>query len=215
MAAEMLDRTPVALEIRSDRVIAPDGATVPLAAIAAEFDRIGKSRRPRGLPRPDRPLPSRNVAGIRPPLRHRRARRGGRGGPAHGRGAGPPHDRQPRRRPRGQSAGCGGADRGAMIAGVGMPLMEEVIPGHTRVCRLLSARGRSVPSTEVDPGGNAQPVRPARRQGPRRGRPCCPPRRRSSMRSPARSGAPRYCPCSAGTGIPATPERVLRAIRHA
>ena len=58
MAAEMLDRSPATLMLRGDRVTITGGAAgelpagvpaIALAEIAAEFDRIGKSRRVRGV----------------------------------------------------------------------------------------------------------------------------------------------------------------------
>ena len=53
IAAELLDRAPASLEFRADRVVAPGGAAegrvIGLTEVAAEFDRIGKSRRVRGV----------------------------------------------------------------------------------------------------------------------------------------------------------------------
>ena len=49
MAAELLDRAARSLRLQEDRLTAPSGASVSLTEIAAEFDRIGKSRRLRGF----------------------------------------------------------------------------------------------------------------------------------------------------------------------
>ena len=45
----MLDRAPASLAFTPDRVASPDKATIALTEVAAEFDRIGKSRRVRGF----------------------------------------------------------------------------------------------------------------------------------------------------------------------
>lgn len=49
LAAELLDRPPETLALRGDQIAAADGAAISLAEVAAEFDRIGKSRRVRGF----------------------------------------------------------------------------------------------------------------------------------------------------------------------
>ena len=87
MAAELLDRDPFSLRLQEDRLTAPSGANVSLTEIAAEFDRIGKSRRLRGILRSHRPVPDRDHTRIRAALRHRCARRRGGGGSADGRDA--------------------------------------------------------------------------------------------------------------------------------
>ncbi|MGE5603972.1 MAG: xanthine dehydrogenase family protein molybdopterin-binding subunit, partial [Nitrososphaerales archaeon] len=49
VAAEVLDRAPESLFILSSNVISPDGQQISLAEVAAEFDRLGKSRRTLGI----------------------------------------------------------------------------------------------------------------------------------------------------------------------
>ncbi|MBN1659621.1 MAG: molybdopterin-dependent oxidoreductase [Anaerolineae bacterium] len=44
-SAEMLDRPPDSLMLDADSVVAPDGSTVPLSRVAAEMERIGLRRR--------------------------------------------------------------------------------------------------------------------------------------------------------------------------
>jgi CO/xanthine dehydrogenase Mo-binding subunit len=48
-AAEMLDRPPATLTLTVGAVVGPENATAPLPAIAAEMERIGQSRRVRGV----------------------------------------------------------------------------------------------------------------------------------------------------------------------
>lgn len=208
MAAEMLDRTPVALEIRSDRVIAPDGATVPLAAIAAEFDRIGKSRRPRGfLDLTDRFPPETSpeyaplfvtgahVAEVEVDLRTGETRVL-RMIASHdvGRVVNP--------------LDAEGQIEGAMIMGVGAALMEEVIPGHTRgFAGYYLPTARSVPSTEVILVETPSLYGPHGVKG--LGEAAMLPATPAIINAISRAIGTRI------RQIPATPERVLRAIRHA
>jgi CO/xanthine dehydrogenase Mo-binding subunit len=49
VAAEMLDRAPNTLSLVEGAVVGGDGASVPLAAVAAEMERIGQPRRVRGI----------------------------------------------------------------------------------------------------------------------------------------------------------------------
>jgi len=92
MAAELLDRAPASLELQFDHFTAPDGATISLVEIAAEFDRIGKSRRVRGyfdltdhFPAETKPSTCRSLSPVR-------TWRGG-GGPADRADARPPYGR--------------------------------------------------------------------------------------------------------------------------
>ncbi len=48
-AAEMLDRPPDELRLSKDGIRSPEGASLPLADIAAEMERIGQSRKVRGV----------------------------------------------------------------------------------------------------------------------------------------------------------------------
>ena len=132
MAAELLDRSPMSLAIREDRVEAGDGApSISLAEVAAEFDRIGKSRRVRGFfdltgqfPAEDRPeyaplfVTGAQVAEVEVEMRTGQVRVL-RMAAAHdvGRAVNP--------------ADAEGQIEGAMLMGLGAALMEECLPGHT------------------------------------------------------------------------------------
>ena len=150
MAAELLDRAPASLELQLDHVTAPDGATISLAEIAAEFDRIGKSRRVRGyfdltdhFPAETKPeyvplfVTGAHVAEVEVDLRTGETRVL-RMAAAHDVG------RVVNR------LDAEGQIEGAMIMGVGAALMEEVIPGHTRgFTDYYLPTAKSMPQTDV------------------------------------------------------------------
>jgi CO/xanthine dehydrogenase Mo-binding subunit len=150
MAAELLDRPPASLAIRADRVTAPDDAVIGLAEIAAEFDRIGKSRRLRGFfdlsehfPADIKPeyvplfVTGAHVAEVEVDLRTGEARVL-RMAAAHDVG------RVVNR------LDAEGQIEGAMLMGIGAALMEEVIPGHTRgFTDYYLPTAKSMPQTDV------------------------------------------------------------------
>lgn len=151
MAAELLDRPPDSLAIRTDRVAADGGeAAVGLAELAAEFDRIGKSRRIRGIydlsdrfPAETKPeyvplfVTGAHLAEVEVDLRTGQTRVL-RMVAAHDVGrAVNPLDAQ-------------GQIEGALIMGAGAALMEEVIPGHTRgFASYYLPTAKSMPQTDV------------------------------------------------------------------
>jgi CO/xanthine dehydrogenase Mo-binding subunit/aerobic-type carbon monoxide dehydrogenase small subunit (CoxS/CutS family) len=131
MAAELLDQAPQTLRFVAERVIAPDGASIALAEVAAEFDRVGKSRRVRGVfdlsgqfPEETRPtyaplfVTGAHLAEVEVDLRTGETRVL-RMAAAHDVGKA-----VNRRDAEGQIDG-------AVLMGVGAALMEEVLPGHT------------------------------------------------------------------------------------
>ena len=150
MAAELLDRAPESLALREDRVAAPSGAEVALAEVAAEFDRIGKSRRVRGyfdltdrFPAETRPeyvplfVTGAHVAEVEVDLQTGQTRVL-RMAAAHDVG------RVVNR------LDAEGQIEGAMIMGVGAALMEEVIPGHTHgFADYYVPTAKSAPQTDV------------------------------------------------------------------
>ena len=150
MAAELLDRAPASLELQLDHFTAPDGTTISLAEIAAEFDRIGKSRRVRGyfdltdhFPAETKPeyvplfVTGAHVAEVEVDLRTGQTRVL-RMAAAHDVG------RVVNR------LDAEGQIEGAMIMGVGAALMEEVIPGHTRgFTDYYLPTAKSMPQTDV------------------------------------------------------------------
>ena len=150
MAAELLDRPPASLAIRADRVTAPDDAAIGLAEIAAEFDRIGKSRRLRGFfdlsehfPTETRPeyvplfVTGAHVAEVEVDLRTGQTRVL-RMAAAHDVG------RVVNR------LDAEGQIEGAMLMGIGAALMEEVIPGRTRgFTDYYLPTAKSMPQTDV------------------------------------------------------------------
>jgi CO/xanthine dehydrogenase Mo-binding subunit len=132
MAAEYLDRDPASLRLAEDRLIAPDGDGVSLIEIATEFDRIGKDRRVRGyfdltdhFPLETKPeyvplfVTGAHAAEVEVDLRTGETRVL-RMAAAHDVG------RVVNR------LDAEGQIEGAILMGVGAALMEEVIPGHTR-----------------------------------------------------------------------------------
>ncbi len=131
MAAELLDCAPESLSLMPDRVVASDGVSVALADIAAEFDRIGKSRRVRGFfdltdrfPAETKPeyvplfVTGAHVAEVEVDLRTGQVRVL-RMAAAHDVG------RVVNR------LDAAGQIEGALVMGIGAALMEELIPGHT------------------------------------------------------------------------------------
>ena len=157
MAAELLDRPPTSLTLNDDRVVAldpkePQGdeAAISLAAIAAEFDRIGKSRRLRGIfdlsdrfPADTTPeyvplfVTGAHLAEVEVDLRTGQTRVL-RMTAAHDVG------RVVNR------LDAEGQIEGSMIMGVGAALMEEVIPGHTRgFADYYLPTAKSMPQTDV------------------------------------------------------------------
>ncbi len=132
VAAELFDRSPDELAIDRDRVCARDGSWVSLAEAAAEFDRLGKGRRIRGVFDLNAHFPAES----RPEY-----------APLFVTGA---HLAEVEVDPRtGQvqvlkMVACHDVGRavnrvdaegqieGALIMGLGAALMEEVLPGHTR-----------------------------------------------------------------------------------
>ena len=150
MAAEMLDRAPASLAFTPDRVASPDRATIALTEVAAEFDRIGKSRRVRGFfdltdyfPADTRPeyvplfVTGAHAAEVEVDLRTGETRVL-RMAAAHDVG------RVVNR------LDAEGQIEGAMIMGIGAALMEEVIPGHTRgFTDYYLPTAKSMPQTDV------------------------------------------------------------------
>ncbi len=150
MAAELLDRAPESLVFRGDRVAAPDGIAVSLTEVAAEFDRIGKSRRVRGFfdltdhfPIETKPeyvplfVTGAHVAEVEVDLRTGQARVL-RMAAAHDVG------RVVNR------LDAEGQIEGALIMGVGAALMEEMLPGHTRgFADYYLPTAKSMPETDV------------------------------------------------------------------
>jgi CO/xanthine dehydrogenase Mo-binding subunit/aerobic-type carbon monoxide dehydrogenase small subunit (CoxS/CutS family) len=150
MAAELLDRDPLSLRLQEDRLTAPSGASVSLTEIAAEFDRIGKSRRLRGIfdltdqfPIETTPeyvplfVTGAHVAEVEVDLRTGETRVL-RMAAAHDVG------RVVNR------LDAEGQIEGAMIMGIGAALMEEVIPGHTRgFTDYYLPTAKSMPQTDV------------------------------------------------------------------
>ena len=200
IAAELLDRDPLSLRMQEDRLTAPSGANVSLTEIAAEFDRIGKSRRLRGFFDLTDQFPIDDHTRIRAALRHRRARGRGGGGSADGRDARPADGRGARCRPRGQPAGRRGTDRRRHDHGHrrGADGRGDPRP-HPWVHRLLPAHRQIHAADRRDPGRSARLARSARRQRPGRGGhapghagdhqrdvPC---HRRAAARDPGHAGA--------------------------
>ncbi len=150
MAAEVLDRAPATLVFQTDRVIGPDGEAVGLAEVAAQFDRIGKSRRVRGFfdltdrfPIETKPeyvplfVTGAHVAEVEVDLRTGQTRVL-RMAAAHDVG------RVVNR------LDAEGQIEGALIMGVGAALMEEMLPGHTRgFADYYLPTVKSMPQTDV------------------------------------------------------------------
>ena len=150
IAAELLDRDPLSLRLHEDRLTAPSGTSVSLTEIAAEFDRIGKSRRLRGIfdltdqfPIETTPeyvplfVTGAHVAEVEVDLRTGETRVL-RMAAAHDVG------RVVNR------LDAEGQIEGAMLMGIGAALMEEVIPGHTRgFTDYYLPTAKSMPQTDV------------------------------------------------------------------
>jgi aldehyde oxidoreductase len=150
IGAELLDRDPLSLRLQEDRLTAPSGANVSLTEIAAEFDRIGKSRRVRGyfdltdlFPAETKPeyvplfVTGAHVAEVEVDLRT---------GETRVLCMAAAHDvgRVVNR------LDAEGQIEGAMIMGVGAALMEEVIPGRTRgFADYYLPTVKSMPQTDV------------------------------------------------------------------
>jgi len=132
VAAELLDRAPERLIIDQDRIMAADGENVSLAEVAAEFDRLGKGRRIRGVfdlnahfPAESRPeyaplfVTGAHLAEAEVDLRT---------GQVQVLRMVACHDvgRAVNR------VDAEGQIEGALVMGLGAALMEEVLPGHTR-----------------------------------------------------------------------------------
>lgn len=208
MAAEMLDRMPAVLEMRPDCVASPDGLAVSLAEIATEFDRIGKSCRLRGFldltdhfPTDTTPeyaplfVTGAHVAQVEVDLRTGETRVL-RMIAAHdvGRAVNP--------------LDAEGQIEGAMIMGVGAALMEEVIPGHTRgLADYYLPTARSVPRTDVILVETPSLYGPHGVKG--LGEAAMLPATPAIINAISRAVGTRI------RQIPATPERVLSAIRWA
>ena len=150
MAAELLDRDPLSLQMQEDRLTAPSGTNVSLKEIAAEFDRIGKSRRLRGFfdltdqfPIATTPeyvplfVTGAHVAEVEVDLRTGETRVL-RMAAAHDVG------RVVNR------LDAEGQIEGAMLMGIGAALMEEVVPGRTRgFTDYYLPTAKSMPQTDV------------------------------------------------------------------
>ncbi len=152
LAAELLDRAPASLRLEVDRVAADDGKAVDLAAVAAEFDRIGKPRRVRGffdltdryltadITRPEYVpffVTGAHVAEVEVDLRTGETRVL-RLAAAHDVG------RVVNR------LDAEGQIEGAMIMGIGAALLEELIPGHTSgFADYYLPTVKSLPQTDV------------------------------------------------------------------
>lgn len=150
MAAELLDRAPETLALRGDRVAAADGPALSLAEIAAEFDRIGKSRRVRGFfdltdrfPAETKPeyaplfVTGAHAAEVEVDLRTGQARVL-RMAAAHDVGRAV------------NRLDATGQIEGALVMGVGAALMEELLPGHTAgFADYYLPTAKSMPRTDV------------------------------------------------------------------
>jgi CO/xanthine dehydrogenase Mo-binding subunit/aerobic-type carbon monoxide dehydrogenase small subunit (CoxS/CutS family) len=150
IAAEYLDHDPRSLQLDNERLIASDGVSMSLTEVAAEFDRIGKSRRVRGFfdlsdhfPTANKPeyvplfVTGAHVAEVEVDLRTGETRIL-RMAAAHDVG------RVVNR------LDAEGQIEGAMLMGIGAALMEEVIPGHTRgFTDYYLPTAKSMPQTEV------------------------------------------------------------------
>ena len=150
IAAELLDRDPLSLQMQEDRLTAPSGANVSLKEIAAEFDRIGKSRRLRGFfdltdqfPIATTPeyvplfVTGAHVAEVEVDLRT---------GETRVLRMAASHDvgRVVNR------LDAEGQIEGAMLMGIGAALMEEVVPGRTRgFTDYYLPTAKSMPQTDV------------------------------------------------------------------
>jgi aldehyde oxidoreductase len=207
MAAELLDRPPASLAIRVDQVAALDDAAIGLAETAAEFDRIGKSRRVRGFfdlsdrfPGETKPeyvplfVTGAHVAEVEVDLRTGQTRVL-RMTAAHDVG------RVVNR------LDAEGQIEGAIIMGLGAALMEEVIPGHTRgFADYYLPTAKSMPQTDVIL------VEVPSLHGPHGvkglGEAAMLPATPAIINAMSRAIGRRL------REIPATPERVLRAIRQ-
>ncbi len=206
MAAELLDRAPASLSMRSDRVAAEDGPTIALAEVAAEFDRIGKSRRLRGFfdltdrfPIETKPeyvplfVTGAHIAEVEVDLRTGQTRVL-RMAAAHDVGRAV------------NRLDAEGQIEGAMIMGVGAALMEEVIPGHTRgFTDYYLPTVKSMPQTDVILVEVPSLYGPHGVKG--LGEAAMLPATPAIINAMSRAISVRL------REIPATPERVLRAIR--
>lgn len=206
MAAELLDRAPQTLRFTGERVVAPDGASVALAEVAAEFDRVGKSRRVRGafdlnaqFPAETRPtyaplfVTGAHLAEVEVDLRTGDARVL-RMAAAHDVGKA-----VNRRDAEGQI-------EGALLMGVGAALMEEVLPGHT-----TGFADYYIPTIKSMPEIEVHLIERTGRFGPLGvkglGEAAMLPATPAIINAISRAIGRRI------RRVPATPERVLRAIR--
>jgi len=194
--------------MQPDCVASPDGLAVSLAEIATEFDRIGKSCRLRGFldltnhfPTDTTPeyaplfVTGAHVAQVEVDLRTGETRVL-RMIAAHdvGRAVNP--------------LDAEGQIEGAMIMGVGAALMEEVIPGHTRgLADYYLPTARSVPRTDVILVETPSLYGPHGVKG--LGEAAMLPATPAIINAISRAVGTRI------RQIPATPERVLAAIRWA
>ncbi len=206
MAAELLDRPPDTLALRGDRVAAADGPATGLAQIAAEFDRIGKSRRVRGFfdltdrfPAETRPeyvplfVTGAHAAEVEVDLCTGETRVL-RMAAAHDVGRAV------------NRLAAEGQIEGALLMGAGAALMEELLPGHTGgFADYYLPTAKSMPQTDVIlvevPGLHG----PHGVKG--LGEAAMLPATPAIINAMSRAVGVRL------REIPATPERVLRAIR--
>jgi CO/xanthine dehydrogenase Mo-binding subunit len=209
MAAELLDRAPQTLRFAGDRVTAPDGASLRLAEVAAEFDRVGKSRRVRGtfdlsprFPAATRPtyaplfVTGAHLAEVEVDLRTGEVRVL-RMVAAHDVGKA-----VNRRDAEGQI-------EGAIVMGVGAALMEEVLPGRTTgFADYYVPTIKSMPEMEVlliEKEGRFGPLG-VKGLGEAAMLPATPAIINAVSRAIGSAGGGRI------REVPATPERVLRAL---
>jgi xanthine dehydrogenase molybdenum-binding subunit len=210
MAAELLDRAPQTLRFEDERVTAPDGVSIALAEVAAEFDRVGKSRRVRGafdlsgqFPEATRPtyaplfVTGAHLAEVEVDLRTGETRVL-RMAAAHDVG------RAVNRRD------AEGQIEGAVLMGVGAALMEEVLPGHTTgFADYYLPTIKSMPQIEVflvEKAGRYGPMG-VKGLGEAAMLPATPAIINAVSRAIGPAGGRRI------RTAPATPERILRAVR--
>lgn len=206
VAAEILDRSPASLTFSGPDVVSPDGLRITLQDVAAEFDRIGKPRRTRGIfdlsghfPAETKPeyaplfVTGAHVAEVEVDMRTGEVRVLKMVG-AHdvGHAVNPPD--------------AEGQIEGAMLMGLGAALLEEVIPGHT-----TGLADYYLPTVRSMPELKAILVEVPSRFGPfgvkGLGEAAMLPSTPAIVNAISRAIGARL------REIPATPERVLRAMR--
>ncbi len=206
VAAELLDRSPDRLTIDGDRIAAADGDSVSLAEVAAEFDRLGKGRRIRGVfdlsahfPAESRPeyaplfVTGAHLAEAEVDLRTGQVRVL-RMVACHDVGRAV------------NRVDAEGQIEGALVMGLGAALMEEVLPGHTRgFADYYMPTIKSMPQIEVILVETPSPFGPFGVKG--LGEAAMLPATPAIINAVSRAIGHRL------RTIPATPERILAAMR--